>query len=532
MYLKGKEALIIDDLPGMRSSMRATLSSLGIDNCDQAGTAREAVDKMRAKFYDIVICDYYLGDATDGQQILEMVRRNRIISHRTLFIIVTAERTQDRVVSAADFLPDDYLVKPFTADTLGKRALSLLERRGYFQDVYAVLDDGRYDLAIKGLEQLCANKNRYWVDAMRLMGDSLIQVERYDDAISVFEEILKLKEIPWAVMGKVKGLRGLGKGAEAQRLLSALLQQHTEYLAGYDMLATLCAEAGDAVEAQRQIEKALAIVPAMHRQKRAGKLALEHGDIDKAQQYLSEVIERGKYSFFKEPEDYTLLSQVHMEKGDTEQARSVLDMVGKRFAATPEVKAKVQVLKAISWQKEDKPEKAKALLEPLLANPDELPESVRMDLAKSCFLAGDNEVASRLLSDMMQNNHDNAALKEAAVKMLESIGMGDQAKELVGDAIQEVIALNNRGALLLRDGQLEEAARLLVEAAEKLPRNATIVLNATYAQLLKMQKNGVTGEDLDRVDRYIGKIAQSPNPPKGLSKLQAMRQQLKAGGNP
>lgn len=530
MYLKGKEALIIDDLPGMRGSMRATLSSLGIESCDQTGTAREAVEKMRAKFYDLVVCDYYLGDATDGQQILEMVRRNRIISHKTLFIIVTAERTQDRVVSAADFLPDDYLVKPFTADTLGKRALSLLEKREYFQDVYAALDDDKHGLAINRLEPLCANKNKYWIDAVRLMGGSLVQMERYADAISVFEEILKLKEIPWAVMGKVKGLKGLGKVAEARQLLSALLQQHTEYLAGYDMMATLCAEAGDAAEAQKQIEKALAVVPAMHRQKRAGKLALESGDIDKAQQYLSEVVERGKYSFFKDPEDYTLLSHIHMEKGDTEQARSVLDMVGKRFAATPEIKAKVQVLKAISWQKEGKPEQAKALLEPLLANPDDLPESVRMDMAKACFLAGDDEVAAKLLSGMMQNNHDNTALKEEAIKMLESVGMGDRAKELVGDAIQEVIALNNSGALLLRDGQLEEAARVLAEAAEKLPRNATIVLNAAYALLLNLQKNGATGEDLARLDRYIDMVAQSPNPPKGLARVQAMRQQLKAGG--
>ncbi len=529
MYLKGKVALIIDDLTGMRSSIRATLSTLGIESCDQAGTAREAVDKMRAKFYDIIICDYYLGDDTDGQQILEMVRRNRIISHRTLFIIVTAERTQDRVVSAADFLPDDYLVKPFTADTLGKRALSLLEKREYFQDAHAALDEGKHDLAIGRLGQLCANKNKYWIDAMRLMGDSLIQAGRYADALAVFEEILRLKEIPWAVMGKVKGLKGLGKADEARRLLNALLQQHTEYLAGYDMLATLCAEAGDAEEAQKQVEKALEIVPAMHRQKRAGKLALERGDVDKAQKYLSEVIERGKYSFFKDPEDYTLLSQVHMEKGDTEQARSVLDLVGKRFAATPEVKARVQVLKAMAWQKEGKAEQAKALLEPLLANPDDLSESVRMDLAKTCFLAGENEVASRLLSEMVQNNHDNAALKEEAVKMMESVGLGDQAKELVGNAVDEVIALNNRGALLLRDGQLEEAAQSLVEAAEKLPRNATILQNAAYALLLKMQKSGAAGEDLAKADLYIEKMAHLPDPPKGLPKLQAMRQQLNAG---
>lgn len=530
MYLKGKEALIIDDLPGMRSSMRATLSSLGIESCDQAGNAREAVEKMRAKFYDLVVCDYYLGDATDGQQILEMVRRNRIISHKTLFIIVTAERTQDRVVSAADFLPDDYLVKPFTAETLGKRALSLLEKMEYFQDVYAALDDDKHGLAINRLEPLCANKNKYWIDAVRLMGGSLVQMERYADAITVFEEILKLKEIPWAVMGKVKGMKGLGKIAEARQLLEALLEHHTEYLAGYDMLATLCADAGDAAAAQQQVEKALAIVPAMHRQKRAGKLALESGDMDKAQQYLSEVVERGKYSFFKDAEDYTLLSHVHMEKGDTDQARSVLDMVGKRFAETPAIKNKVQVYRAMSLQKDGKTEQAKALLEPMLANQDELHESFKMDLIKTCFMVGDNEVAAKLLSSMVQSNHDNAALKNEAVKMLQSVGLGDQAQELVGDAIQEVIALNNSGALLLREGNLEEGARILVEAAEKLPRNVTIVLNAAYALLLHLKKNGVSEENLGRVDRYIERVAQLPNPPKGLSRVQSMRQEIKAGG--
>lgn len=529
MYLTGKQALIVDDLPGMRSSLRATLSSLGIEDCEQAGTAREAVDKMRAKFYDLIICDYYLGDATDGQQILELVRRERIISRKTLFIIVTAERTQDRVVSAADFLPDDYLVKPFTADTLGKRALVLLEKRDYFQEVHEALDNDKHELAIKKLGPLCANRNKYWVDSIRLVGDSLLHAGRYAEAINAFEEVLKLKEIPWAVMGKVKGLKGLGKAAEARQLLDGLLQQHGEYLAGYDMLATLCDEAGDAAAAQQMLERALAIVPAMHRQRRAGKLALESGDLDKAQQYLSEMVERGKYSYFKETDDYTLLSHVHMEKGDTQQARSVLDMVGKRFAATPEVKSRVQVLKAMSWQKEGKPEQAKALLEPLLANPDELPESVRMDLVKTCFMVGDHDVAARLLSDMMQSNHDNAALRDAAVKMLESVGMGDQVKELVGSPIQEVVALNNRGALLLRDGQLEEAAQVLVEAAEKLPRNVAIVLNAAYALLLHLQKSGVTEEGLARADRYIERVAQSPNPPNGLPKVQALREQIKAG---
>jgi len=282
---------------------------------------------------------------------------------------------------------------------------------------------------------------------MRLKGDALFQAGRHSDAISVFEEILELRKIPWAVMGKVKGLKGLGRADEARRLLEAVLLEHTEYLAGYDMLATLCDEAGDAEEAQKQIEKALAIVPAVHRQKRAGKLALERGDIDKALQHLGDMIERGKYSFFKEPDDYTLLAQAHMEKGDTKQARSVLDLVEKRFSATPDVRARIQAFKAMSWQKEGKLEQAKALLAPLLDSPGDLSDSTRIHLAKACFLVGDSETASSLLDNMMQNIHDNTALKEEAVRMLESIGKNNQAHILAGGA-----GINGEEALWLRNG--------------------------------------------------------------------------------
>ena len=36
-------------------------------------------------------------------------------------MMVTAERTYDRVMSAAELAPDDYLVKPFTEETLRLR---------------------------------------------------------------------------------------------------------------------------------------------------------------------------------------------------------------------------------------------------------------------------------------------------------------------------------------------------------------------------------------------------------------------------
>ncbi len=529
MYLKGKKALVIDDIAGMRSSMRTTLANLGIEDCDLASTAREAVDKMKGKFYDLIVCDYYLGDATDGQQLLELVRRTKVISHKTLFIIVTAERTQDRVVAAADFMPDDYLVKPFTADVLGKRVMTLTEKKDYFHDVYTALDHDELDAALEKLEPLLQSKNKYWVDAMRMKGEALLRLGRNAEAEKVFDAIVALKAIPWAVMGKVKALKGQNKAEEAQFLLAELLKEHSEYLAGYDMLATLFTERGDSSVAQRLVEKALELAPVTHRQKRVGQLAFQNGDLDKAQQFLSEVVEKGKYSYFKEPEDYTLLSQVHIEKGDTEQARTVLDMVNQRFRESPEIQAQVQVYKAMSWQKEGKPEQAKALLEPLLADPSKVPDGAKLDLAKACFQMDDKEAGAKLAREVIQSNHDNPELKAQTVKMLESVGLGERAQEFVSKAVEEVTVLNNRGVALAREGKLEEASQLLRDAAERLPHNVTILLNTAYVLMMSMEKSGLDEKNIALVDEYATRAETLSPTHQGLPKVRELRRKLGGG---
>lgn len=532
MYLKGKKALVIDDLVGMRSSLRTTIANLGIEHCDMASSARDAVEKMQGRFYDLILCDYYLGDDTSGQQLLELVRRSKIISHKSLFIIVTAERSQDRIVAAADFLPDDYLVKPFTAEVLGKRIMTLAERKDYFHDVYLALDDDHLELALKRLEPLLETRNKYWVDAMRLKGNTLLRLSRFADALKIFDEILALKEIPWATMGKAKALRGMGDVEQGQYLLAGLLAQHSEYLAGYDMLAEMIAEKGDKDTAQKLVEKALEVAPVVHRQKTVGRLALESGDLDKAEKYLNEVVERGRYSYFKEPEDYTLLSSVHIEKGQTEQARGVLDMVGQRFKETPAIKAQVGIFKAMSWHKEGKPEQAKALLEPLLNDASSIPPSLKLDLAKASFMIGDAESGERLVKEVIKSNHDDSAIKDSAVRMMEAVGVAEEgAKELVAKAADEVVALNNQGVLLARDGKLEEAAALLIDAVKHLPDNVTILLNAASVMILAMRRSGVKPETLTLVDRYVARAASLSPLHKNLAQVRELRRQLESAIN-
>jgi thioredoxin-like negative regulator of GroEL len=53
-----------------------------------------------------------------------------------------------------------------------------------------------------------------------------------------------------------------------------------------------------------------------------------------------------------------------------------------------------------------------------------------------------------------------------------------------------VISLNNEGVRRAQKGDLEGAAKLLADAAQQLPNNTQIVLNAAHALLALIRRDG------------------------------------------
>jgi CheY-like chemotaxis protein len=109
-------ALVIDDLQTMRQNIRTQLGQLGIEQVDQAATPDDAIKCIRKASYDVIVCDYNLNKETNGQQMLEFLRSNKMLSPTSMFFMVTAESSYDSVASTAEFQPDAYMVKPLTVD--------------------------------------------------------------------------------------------------------------------------------------------------------------------------------------------------------------------------------------------------------------------------------------------------------------------------------------------------------------------------------------------------------------------------------
>lgn len=128
-----KSILILDDLPEMRSSLRSQVGSLGCERVAVSSNVKDALEQFKSNAFDVILCDYYLAGGTDGQQFLEFLRTRNIIGRGVLFVMITAEKNYESIVTAAECLPDDYLLKPFTADVLKMRLERLLEKNSVWR---------------------------------------------------------------------------------------------------------------------------------------------------------------------------------------------------------------------------------------------------------------------------------------------------------------------------------------------------------------------------------------------------------------
>jgi two-component system chemotaxis response regulator CheY len=108
--------LVVDDYKTMVRIIRNLLKQLGFENIDDAADGAEALSKMRQKKYGLVISDWNMEPMT-GYELLKEVRSDTQLS-KTPFIMVTAESKTENVVAAKKAGVDNYIVKPFNAQTL------------------------------------------------------------------------------------------------------------------------------------------------------------------------------------------------------------------------------------------------------------------------------------------------------------------------------------------------------------------------------------------------------------------------------
>ena len=110
------EILVADDIQNMRSVIKAILRKLGFENVTTVSDGTRAWDVVNQKKIDLIISDWNMPEMP-GIELLRKVRESE--SYHTIpFLMITAENVESNVIEAGQAGVTDYIVKPFTPDTL------------------------------------------------------------------------------------------------------------------------------------------------------------------------------------------------------------------------------------------------------------------------------------------------------------------------------------------------------------------------------------------------------------------------------
>ena len=108
--------LVVDDYKTMIRIIRNLLTQIGFENVDEASDGTEAFEKMKKQKYGLVISDWNMEPMT-GYELLQRVRADDT-TKTVPFIMVTAESKTENVIAAKKAGVNNYIVKPFNAQTL------------------------------------------------------------------------------------------------------------------------------------------------------------------------------------------------------------------------------------------------------------------------------------------------------------------------------------------------------------------------------------------------------------------------------
>ncbi len=105
--------LVVEDDPGVRTTIVTCLELEGYE-VDSASSTKEAIDRLSAISYPIVISDIYIDDRT-GLDVLDAARRR---NPDCSVILMTARGTMETVMAATRGGAFDYIAKPFDLDRM------------------------------------------------------------------------------------------------------------------------------------------------------------------------------------------------------------------------------------------------------------------------------------------------------------------------------------------------------------------------------------------------------------------------------
>ena len=127
-YSLAMPVLVVDDYKTMVRIIQNLLDEIGFKNLHGANDGAEAYKKMKTTQFGLVLADWNM-EPMSGFDLLCKVRADEALK-AIPFILVTAESRPEKVIEAKEAGVNNYIVKPFTAQTLKQKIATVLAPPG------------------------------------------------------------------------------------------------------------------------------------------------------------------------------------------------------------------------------------------------------------------------------------------------------------------------------------------------------------------------------------------------------------------
>ena len=477
--------LIVEEQPLAQSYMKQSLEGLGFRQLRFAEHAIAAKEQCQIEQFDLIVCSFNLSKHQDGYQLYEELKMKRLIKNSTGFIFISAETSGSLVHSVLELQPDDFLVKPFTINELKNRIEKVLLRKSNLHQVYQLIDDGNDSKAIKQIDTLLQNKgNSYSAILLRLKGDALLRLKRFEDAKAFFKSVLDIQKFTWAKVGLVEALIANNEHTLAHRMLKTMLQRSETRLVALDLLGRLEIKLNKFDEAQDFFSKAVEIAPRnIDRQKTLSHVSLLNHDYEKNYLTQKDIASYAKHSIHDNPDIYLNAARAGIDFALTtdqtdqvnrisRQTNQYLSDLKKQFPNSNN-QTQIDVLNARLHYLKDEHQKAKALINQL----DESDSQIRsvdgaLDKAKAFHELGFHHKAQMLFNQIITHCERHPSVSDPVY--LRYIQQQQTERRDIKLGPKE---LNNHAVTQFNKGQLNTALEAFTQAFRIMPKNASIALN-------------------------------------------------------
>jgi tetratricopeptide (TPR) repeat protein len=490
------------------------LNELGEENIQFSTSGEEAIKLLRKNNFDIVLCDYNLGDGKDGQQVLEEARVEKILDPSAVFIMITAETSIPYVLGAVEFQPNEYLTKPFTKDLLLRRIEKAIEREDAVKLVRQALKKENFDDAIMLCKQGLSTKSPYLQTYARLLGEIYLDQGMYQEIISFFSAVLARNSFHWAMLGLGRAQFAIEEYTASAETFKSLVEANKYYIEGYDWLAKCQAALGEMQESQQTLQQGVALSPkSVPRLKELGKTAKANEELEDAAKAYRMAISHGKHSCRKSADEFVGYSDVLCEQGKPHKALLTLKE-GKqslKHRTDDQLRLSSGIVKVHMSQNHLQDAKSELKIAKHLYDkePDRISGESALSLVEAAIATGDQELEKEVVDTVLKKNPDDSDFISQVSTLLENSSVDDSVKDLIDNTLQEMMQINAKGVELVEQGKQEEALRLFEQAAREVPSNCSFNLNAAQVMIDLMQKNGVEEGMKQKARSHLELVAKS-----------------------